>query len=729
METILDEIQRSIAIPPGCTLQLPSNARVRVSDEVKPFVAPTLHPREDLAIGPDDASGPVDIYLIEARAAVGKTTLSQWLSFASQCPRLDLARHNVGAGTFRGLLPGQRCGSDGGTVDGPQALASGALTMIVDAVDEGRLLSGEAAIQAFLEDTWEVLTERTERHGRPAVIFLGRPQAMELVADSLAVFNAGSNLHPRLTSRHLSVEFFDEAQARELVSRYARVQAIQKDNLATLESHGAAVDSLLDSYFHAVAAALDQSSADLWTSDDSRQFSGYAPVLELLGRIIGEATNPSAIEASIIGDATRAWSVIEHVCQRVLDREADKVHARLRKRFGADAVIPGHAYSPGEQINAILARIEGRIINDQVVRSVNSFESVRQTEYLELVRTWVDEHPFLRVEDRTITFSNPILGAIVGAEGLTQGAIETGRDEIASLGRQGFLWSAIVHRSEESREQENGLPLVDGHGLDVLVQSHGTQRLDRSVLIIEQDESGNTRLVQSFPGRRVPILEATSPVKLGPILDSIRVDVDHLILSGKRIDLFGDVKVRCRRLEMRSQHLAVGSGADAWIEVEEELIQVSGWTNIDLGRGQAGSAEPARLRVAGQGPTGAGNWNQFATEGRSPFSDGAVEHDPVFEFLQLLSRETYMVVTADRYEIDDNRLRSIKREAGSRWPEIAKLLIDRNLATRENINAGGSSKVRLRFQLRELLDDARKESPPPGYAELAEKLRSLLPKS
>jgi len=730
MSQVLDDLRERIALPAGLRVRA-GGSTMSVCAEVHPFVEPALSE----VVGHDSPpDAPVDVHLIEARAAVGKTTLSRWLSNTSGCPVLDLAVVRVAEGSFRGLLPElERVGEDGShvveTLEGGDGLRSGSLTVIVDAIDEGRLRSGDANIEAFLATTWTELARRTERGARPAVVFLGRPQAIQLVADSLEIFNLDERSTPPLGSRRSRVDFFDEERSRSIVLKYAYAKADEEDNLETLERNPAAVQSLLNTYFDAVGSALSMERDQLWTNYESAQFAGYAPVLELLGRLIGESKNPMLIEASILGDSRRAWSVIENVCGRVFDREAEKMRKHLTGRFGSADGIPLHAYDRGEQVRTAIAAIEGRRIDEKSARSTIAFEAHRRTEYLETVRQWVIEHPFLRIESGETGFSNPILGAIMAAEGLLHGGLDTRIRSVAELGRQGFLWSAMEHRADEASASGEPVPLIEGESMDVIARSFvASEAESNDLLVIQPAGHGAHRVLRSTPGRHRLVLETTSPVRLGPTIESIRAEVDHLIIrgaTGGNVSMLGEVSLRCDRLDVQTERVVIGTSADVWIEVGRDISELTGYTSIDLGR--ALPASPTRLRTAGvlgERPS----WSQYHAPGqRGPFKLEAFRGDVVFEFLGLLRRQASIVLTA-RHQIDDQRLQSIDRASGGRMPEIVKLLKEHRLATEEAINAGGERKVRIRFGFNNLLDQIQEDRTPAWYEGFSSEMRRLLPK-
>ena len=124
------------------------NNRLIIAEKPVPFVAPKLHYNDMLELGPFSA----EVVLIEASAAVGKSTLARHLSASKLVPLLDLAVVPVSTGSLKALV------SDlSGDGDPIAAFHAGQVPIVIDAIDEGRLLSGETGFEYFLQTAGEFL--------------------------------------------------------------------------------------------------------------------------------------------------------------------------------------------------------------------------------------------------------------------------------------------------------------------------------------------------------------------------------------------------------------------------------------------------------------------------------------------------------------------------------------------------------------------------------------------
>ena len=121
----------------------PSDSALLILAEMPvPFVAPKLRYSDAAEAGPFS----VEVVFIEASAAIGKSTMARYLSASLMAPLLDLAEVPVSTGSLKSLV------SDLSGEDDPvKAFHAGQVPIIIDALDEGRLLSSETGFEYFLQ--------------------------------------------------------------------------------------------------------------------------------------------------------------------------------------------------------------------------------------------------------------------------------------------------------------------------------------------------------------------------------------------------------------------------------------------------------------------------------------------------------------------------------------------------------------------------------------------------
>jgi hypothetical protein len=224
-------------------------ARLIVAEKPTPFVAPKLHY--------DDVAEPrpfsAEVVFVEASAAVGKSTLARHLSASKLAPLLDLAEVPVSTGSLKSLV------SDlSGDGDPVKAFHAGQLPIIIDALDEGRLLSSETGFEYFLQTTGEFLLQDRSVTTHPKLVIFGRHDSIEDAATWISLSGEG------ITTNTIEVGFFPEKEARELIHAYARAGASPDD--AYLRHPGPA-GILVDAYFVAIQQALGLPNGQLWTNE------------------------------------------------------------------------------------------------------------------------------------------------------------------------------------------------------------------------------------------------------------------------------------------------------------------------------------------------------------------------------------------------------------------------------------------------------------------------------
>ena len=180
------------------------NSNLIVPAAPEPYVAPNFSIME----GTLDVA---EVVTISAPAAVGKSVTAWYLAATTGAPLLDLAAVAVGEDSLRGLLSGYSA-SPGSAI---QAFHRGELPVIVDAVDEGALLSGIPALEAFVESAAAFVREGRRTPGRLKLVFLGRDDSVRYRSN--LVIELTSDVHVCA----VRLDFFERTGALKLIPLYA----------------------------------------------------------------------------------------------------------------------------------------------------------------------------------------------------------------------------------------------------------------------------------------------------------------------------------------------------------------------------------------------------------------------------------------------------------------------------------------------------------------------------
>jgi len=381
-----------------------------IAEPPKPFVAPTL----DIP-GQDPAAIQKEILYIEASAAVGKSTLSRQLSATLKAPILDLARVPVAAGSLRTLLTDLEAADKSDPV---AAFHEGKIPVIIDDLDEGRLLSNETEIERFLVSSAEFLLSNRSVTTRPKLIFLARFESIELAQRSIELTATG------ITHATAKVEFFDKEGAWQLIQAYAAAAAKPGSHY---QQHPEAARDFIATYFEAIETVLGLPAGELWQNEQGRVFAGYAPVLVAVGSILAAIDNFTIVANNLKANGGReAWGVIEAVLYEILSREQVKLRKVLSEQ--CESALPDAVYDAEEQMALLAQYIESRPLEGT---GRVALPLADKEKYNDMIRTYLPHHPFIRRHE----FGNAVLGSTLVARAVYHGR-SISRDRLISLSRQ-----------------------------------------------------------------------------------------------------------------------------------------------------------------------------------------------------------------------------------------------------------------------------------------------------
>jgi hypothetical protein len=265
-------------------------------------------------------TGQTSLLLIEAPAAVGKSMLAEEISYRTGASLWNLGAFHVGDDTFIGRIG--KCFGDELYSTIMKRLAQGDFLVILDALDEGRLLAGDDNFLPFLTTLAERLKEPRQR---PCVIILGRADSIEL---ALLTFD-------ERTCAHLEIEFFEREAANDLVAKQLDSLCASRSLAPLHRQHRGAFAKARDAFFERAAEVLGArpKGAEIsWNNPAVRSFLGYAPVLVAVAEYlvtVEEARDYGVLEeklhrTQVSAGPTAAWELFGKTLDRILEREQQK---------------------------------------------------------------------------------------------------------------------------------------------------------------------------------------------------------------------------------------------------------------------------------------------------------------------------------------------------------------------------------------------------------------------
>ena len=400
-----------------------------------------------------------EVIFVKAPAAVGKSITARYLSSARNAPLLDLSKVAVGTGSLQGLVSDY-------LPEGKMVFHRGELPIIIDALDEGRLLSGEKSLEAFIESSVKFIGGDHSVTCRPKIVLIGREESADFSRLVVEIEDY------KITTCTLALDFFERDAASQMIDLYDKKELDRQytANEITKETYDRRsrllveqpMKDLKNAYFSAIEGALQVKQGNLWIDDRGRTFAGYAPVLASIGILLASVDNPITVTNRLKASSTReAWDVIDTVIQEILQREKIKVVDKLSEMSS----IPSNAYDPEEQLT-YLTQLIGEKRNLTLTGNIVFDNDSDSRIYLEKISQICAEHPFVR----SGKMANDVLGSRILAHALCNGF---DLDELKhflllrDLSKGPFLWRSI---RREFLSQGN--PFLDGKFVGYVLNSY-----------------------------------------------------------------------------------------------------------------------------------------------------------------------------------------------------------------------------------------------------------------
>ncbi|MFD0167838.1 hypothetical protein ACFVJH_27410 [Streptomyces decoyicus] len=330
------------------------------------------------------------LMLITAPAAVGKSTAAEYMSHYLKCPILDLSHLQVGDGTLDGMA--SKSLGIRKNAQFQEALVESRAALIVDALDEAEVRSGQANFRAFVRGVADTASQIIGE--RPSIVILSRAESSRVIQETFSERN--------LSYVHFEIRPFGKEQSERYLERKVadvyRNQEKESLHLKHVQPYSQARDEL----FAVLASAITQRKEEFWEEPDVRDFLGYAPVLDVAAEYLA-VDNFSHLGGSSIGSSSgegfRHWDLVANVIDQLLLREQSKFVAQFREiedfqRYG-NSLLLAILYTPEEQCARLLDYVEGMQLDLSLPASMPA--NLREC-YETAADTQLSNHPFLRGE-------------------------------------------------------------------------------------------------------------------------------------------------------------------------------------------------------------------------------------------------------------------------------------------------------------------------------------------
>jgi hypothetical protein len=589
--------------------------------------------------------------------------MAKYLSATSCAPFLDLAELAVATGSLKGLI------SDlVGNGDAVTAFHAGQIPIIVDALDEGRLRSGENGFEKFLETSFQFILQNRSNKNSTKLLFIGRHDSIDNALTWLSLVGEG------ITHSVLSVEFFKENDARKLIDVYAQKSAPQG---AAYFRHKKAANELIDAYFSAIEGALVLNTGDLWKSEAGLAFAGYAPVLAALGGLLSELENFSDVATRLKSEGRReAWTVIETVLDEILSRESGKLCEKLKTQI--DVPIPAETYDVHEQMLFCTRYLHNMPLGASTRVKMPPSDQVK---YYDMVKQLIVDHPFIRMNN-TVLQSKILAHSIIND---LLGGIDS--KPLIELSRQPFLWRFL--RTEIEKQTDL---LIDGLYLGYFLNSYWNDPVIKSpTVVIRMNIDGSASVEVGIEGGKNISFRIISPIYFHGQIRKCNLDTTcRVVLNGtsfsgsaKSIHVHEDVNIRCASIDVTAENINIDG--KFWLEAAEisssPRLFLSPKKGSEVGWGAA-------VQIAHP-------WNELSSTLSSPYIQ--IPSNVLSELIDACASRlpNGVFVTNDDYASSDNENRWASRDFPNAFPQMIKMLCDHKLARAEKFGTYAQQKFRI----------------------------------
>ena len=653
------------AARPAVGTALGDGARLTLPSEPRPFIPPGLLTASEIDSESDAFAA--EVVIVSSAAAVGKSTVAAYLASVGPLPLLDLASVHVSTNSLVGLVATDIAVPSNATA----ALHQGELTLVVDALDEGRLLSGDANFEEFLRTSWELLLRDRSVTNKPKLVLFGRDVAAELVKMTLDLYGE------EISVSWLTLDFFDHDEAVAVIEAHAAATAT-RDGRGW--STSAPVRETISTFFTAIEIALGLEGGTLWNDRHGKAFAGYAPVLAAIGTLLASEPNPTRLKNALEEPgAGRAWEVIERVAEAILERErAEKVVPQLER---AASGSPGtEAYDAHEQLTYL-----SQVAQQQPVSATNrvSLSGSDMETYQRMLDQHVPEHPFLEQN----VLANDVLASIVLAHAVTNDLLtEQGLLVLREASRLPFLWRSL-HRLFE----REGSAFIDGRYVGCILNSLWSDAVVENARVLARASADYPDVAEITieAGQEKWVFEAVHPIEFYEQLNDsdVRLEAD-VILQGH----YG--RQESPSFDVRGDVVVVVNGS---LDVRASAIRIDGSARFTA----TALSQPANLQVSVTERTQlwwGGRFRDTHPWSQHPSSlEAPIETEPTTGLEHLLIRcaerlpaGAPLTLSRDFLPVGDRRLAWIDRDFSfEEFARLIRLLVDHKLAATQSAGAAG----------------------------------------
>ena len=321
------------------------------------------------------------IVILSGPGAAGKSMLAKWCASQSKIAYFNLSGRTVARDSARGLIG--EAFSDTRYSEVVRAIREGQYALIIDALDEARLASGDGPFIDFLSGLFDLVHNH---QGRIPIILFSRVETadwIELIFDELKLSGV---------TRFKLLPFSERKPAIDVIFRHCSRWYQKRKGEDPPEWSRELSEELLD-----IAQEVAKGFGD--DGAQQRAFWGYGALLASLGRLLAEEILNGARRGELRKrfrvDLNLGPGLFIRVAEELLERERMKFITAAQEKLKSRAQgfsDWGCLYSKDEQCRRLLSRMIDVPLQDSIPQKL---PGALRDDYEALVSQSLSEHPFV----------------------------------------------------------------------------------------------------------------------------------------------------------------------------------------------------------------------------------------------------------------------------------------------------------------------------------------------
>ena len=479
------------------------------------------------------------IYVISAPGATGKSALAKYLAYMYNSIYWNLADITLGDNSFIGTLV--RSVGTANYSSFTEDLLSGKTKLVIDAFDEAEMISGARAVQSFLTE----IAINTAEAQSPCIFLLSRAETAQNIC---AFFESNDTAF-----NHYEISFFEEATSIEFIEAIVKRDSVSDQNPQIIHD--------------CIVQYLNNIDSKIQQEDKSRSFTGYAPVLEVIGMHIAKETNAYNFLQTLQSNSMRGIEIIEKILEKLLEREQSKVKEGFLKRIQTKAkeqtIQESKIYSTNEQLVQLVCFILFGSY-DESFSPNNYIPDEFKDDYSSVLNAFLPQHPFIRSTGHGYSFTGPAFRDYVVAKLMENKKHDDliqlffSEKRISNHFPSHLLWNFFTNKQEV---------IIPADKVAYLFESYRSQAKGKTQAFLTiggNDEAGYSTgwMLSSNESESIESYEMKVIGKdlILENLSNVSVDVDDLTVMIKNIGgniLISHCSVFCKKLQITGEHIVI----------------------------------------------------------------------------------------------------------------------------------------------------------------------------